>query len=281
MQNRKAGVSRGAEEASGDGVDRQFVTALARGLELLRCFSNDARLLSNGELAERTGLARSTVSRLTHTLVQLGYLGLDDASGRYRLTSAVLALGHAALANVHVREMAQPLMQDLADYAQALVALSARDRLSMIYLESCQPRSLMTLKVSAGMQLPIASTSMGRAFLCALPDAERRFLVEQIRLRDPEAWPALAEGLLRADEEFREHGYCTSFGHWNRDTHAVAVPMRCPGQDLLVLSASGPAYALTRERIERDLGPRLVYLARGIEAGATERDASSEGELSD
>ena len=48
--------------------DRDFVTALARGLELLRAFRREGEALGNGELAERTGLSRSTVSRLAYTL---------------------------------------------------------------------------------------------------------------------------------------------------------------------------------------------------------------------
>ncbi|THF56214.1 IclR family transcriptional regulator [Pseudothauera rhizosphaerae] len=264
MQNNDASVP-GAGDTDGD---RQFVTALARGLEVLRCFSAQNRLLSNGELAARTGLAKSTVSRLTHTLVQLGYLKLDEASGRYRVTPAVLALGHAALGNVRVREIARPLMQDLAEYAHALVSLATRDRLNMIYLENCRPRSLVTLKVSTGTQLPITTTSIGRAFLCALPAAERDFLLAQVNRREPEDWPEIEAGVQHAMDEYRAHGYCTSLGDWNRDTNAVAVPLTCPDHDLLVLSASGPAFALTAERIEKDLGPRLVYLARSIEAAA-------------
>ena len=53
--------------------DRQFVTALARGLELLRCFTPESLLLGNQELAKKTGLLKPTVSRLTHTLTRLGY----------------------------------------------------------------------------------------------------------------------------------------------------------------------------------------------------------------
>jgi DNA-binding IclR family transcriptional regulator len=268
VQNNNLEVPEPGQTPDAAGDDRQFVTALARGLEVLRCFSTQARLLSNGELAARTGLAKSTVSRLTHTLVQLGYLKADEASGRYRVTPAVLALGHAALGNVTVREIARPLMQDLAEYAHALVSLATRDRLNMIYLENCRPRTLVTLKVSTGMQLPMTTTSIGRAFLCALPARERDFLLDRARRREPEAWPAVAEGMAQADEEYRAHGYCTSLGDWNRETNAVAVPLQCPDHDLLVLSVSGPAFALTRERIEKDLGPRLVYLARSIEAAA-------------
>jgi DNA-binding IclR family transcriptional regulator len=78
----------------------------------------------------------------------------------------------------------------------------------------------------------------------------------------------LAAASPRRGRRYRAHGYCTSLGDWNRETNAVAVPLQCPDHDLLVLSVSGPAFALTRERIKKDLGPRLVYLARSIEAAA-------------
>ena len=56
------------EPRNGAGKDRQFVTALARGLEILRCFQAGDPALGNQDIAERTGLPKPTVSRLTHTL---------------------------------------------------------------------------------------------------------------------------------------------------------------------------------------------------------------------
>ena len=54
--------------------DRQFATTLARGLEVLRCFTPLEPLLGNKEISVRTGLPKPTVSRLTYTLTKLGYL---------------------------------------------------------------------------------------------------------------------------------------------------------------------------------------------------------------
>src|SRR5262245_36166824 len=68
--------------------DRQFVTALARGLEVLRAFG-PGEALANSEIAARTTLPRPTVSRLTYTLTKLGYLIQDPATERYRPGSAV------------------------------------------------------------------------------------------------------------------------------------------------------------------------------------------------
>ena len=65
--------------------DRQFVTALARGLEVLRCFSAETPELGSREIARRIGLSQSTIWRLCHTLSQLGYLVPGTAPGKLRV----------------------------------------------------------------------------------------------------------------------------------------------------------------------------------------------------
>ena len=96
----------------GDPVDRHFVTALARGLQLLRCFRSGEERLGNQQLAERCGLPKSTVTRLTYTLTRLGYLyhdtqtGHSGHAGRYRLGLAALGIGGSTLARLEVREKA-------------------------------------------------------------------------------------------------------------------------------------------------------------------------------
>jgi hypothetical protein len=121
--------------------DRHFVTALARGLEVLSCFRSGEKLLGNQEIAQRCGLPKSTVSRLTRTLTMLGYLIHVPDAGKYRLGTATLALGSAMLTGLDVRQIARPLMQRLADFAQAEIALGTRDRHNMLYIEHCPVRS--------------------------------------------------------------------------------------------------------------------------------------------
>ena len=119
-----------------DTKDRQFVNALARGLELLRCFGPGDVYLTNAELAKRSSLPKPTVSRLTHTLTTLGYLNYSESLGKYQLGAGVLALGYRMLSTMDLRKLARPLMEELAEYAQASVSLGARDRLSMVYVET-------------------------------------------------------------------------------------------------------------------------------------------------
>ena len=87
-------------------ADRKFITALARGFEVLRAFKPGSGALGNQELSRITHIPKATVSRLTHTLSELGYLRHLKAEGKYEPTESILALGYAVLSNMLVRQIA-------------------------------------------------------------------------------------------------------------------------------------------------------------------------------
>lgn len=245
--------------------DRQSVRALERGLEVLRCFKPGDRFLGNQEIAARTGLPKPTISRLTHTLTRLGYLSYSDQFGKYHLDSAVLALGYSYLVNMDVRRIARPMMQELAEYAQASVALGVQDRLNMLYIEAYRSSATVTLTLDVGSQIPIATTSMGRSLLCALPEAERTSILEQIQFRNKDEWPRIEAGIEQALKDYEEHGFCLSLGDWKRDVHAVAAPLvPADGSRILIFSCVGAAFQLRRHMLEDDIGPRLLNLVTNV-----------------
>ncbi|GFE59758.1 IclR family transcriptional regulator [Geobacter sp. AOG2] len=250
---------------SGTENDRQSVRALERGLEVLRCFKPGDRFLGNQEIAVRTGLPKPTISRLTHTLTRLGYLAYSEKFGKYHLDSAVLALGYSFLVNMDVRRIARPLMQELAEYAQASVALGVQDRLNMLYVEAYRSSATVTLTLDVGSQIPIATTSMGRALLCALPEADRNQLLDQVRLRNEAEWPRIRAGIDQAMKDYAERGFCLSLGDWKRDVHAVAAPLiPSDGSRILIFSCAGAAFQLRRHMLEDDIGPRLLNLITNV-----------------
>lgn len=244
--------------------DRQFVTALARGLDVLRCFRPGERMLGNQEIAKRTGLPKPTVSRLTYTLTRLGYLRHSAELSKYSLGSGVLSLGYTLLANHDIRRLAKPIMQDLAEQARASVSMGTRDRLSMVYVENCRCSTTVTLSMDVGSTIPIATTAMGRAFLAALPEWERDYLLDHIRKRDAENWPKVRASLDRALREFEERGFCSSIGEWQKDVSAVGVPLAVPDGHIIAFSCGGPSFTLKRGQLESDLGPRLVNMVREV-----------------
>lgn len=251
--------------SSGDEKDRQFITALARGLGVLRCFGPGDRWLGIQEIARRTVMPKATVYRLTYTLTELGYLKYSKSHNGYALGSAVIGLGYAALAPMDIRRIARPLMQALAEHTQASVNLGLRDQLNMVYIDTYRNASTFTVQLDVGSQIPIATTSMGRAYLCALADEEREVLLEQIRRSDEANWPAIREGVDQALRDYREKGFCFSLGDWRKEVHAIAVPIVAPeGGDIMVFSCSGAAFQLRRQLLEDDIGPRLLNLVGNV-----------------
>lgn len=253
--------------APGKTKDRQFVTALARGLEVLRVFTPKHALLGNQEIAARTGLPKPTISRLTHTLTRLGYLAYSERLGKYQLATGVLGLGYSVLSNMGVRQIARPMMQELAEYASASVSLGSRDRLDMIYVEHCRPSSAVTLRLDLGSRIPVATTAMGRALLAVLPEHERDYLLDHIARHDPKRWPRIRSGVEQAIKDMRTRGFTVSIGDWQPDVHAVGVAMIPPdGSSILGLNCGGPSFLFSQKKLLTDLGPRLANLARNVEA---------------
>lgn len=248
--------------------DRQFVTALARGLEVLRCFRAGNPMLGNQEIAQKTGLPKPTVSRLTFTLTTLGYLRYSKNLRKYQLGTAVLALGYGLLTNNETIKIARPLLVEMADHAQAAVGLLAQDRLDMIYLENIIPNTnAIVLNNRPGDRLPLAITATGRAFLCGISETDRTYLMDQIRLRDEANWPTVKAGIEKALKDYHNFGYCMSFGEFRKNVNAIGVPIKTPigGSNILVVNCGGASFQIRRHIIEDDLGPRLAHVADRIE----------------
>jgi DNA-binding IclR family transcriptional regulator len=248
--------------------DRHFVTALSRGLDVLSCFRSGSRLLGNQDIAERCHLPKSTVSRLTYTLTKLGYLHYVKESGKYRLGTATLALGSAVLGRFDVRDLARPLMQELADATGTSVSLGARQRLSMVYVEVCKGNAVLSLNSEVGMRLPLATSAIGRAYLAVCSDTERADLMEQIRELDHLAWPGIRQGIEKSLALHAESGVCVSFGEWQPDVNGIACGFR-PGNGLppMAINCGAPAFKVSAEYLMTEVRPRMIDMIRRIEEG--------------
>ena len=251
--------------------DRRFVTALARGLAVLRCFKPQDRWLAHQEIARRTGLPQATVSRLTFTLTSLGYLRHRSPRGEYALAPGVLALGFAMLQNFDVGRIARPHMQALADHAQAAVSLGVRHELSMVYVAHCRSSARLVLGLDVGARLPLASTAMGRALLCALQPAERARLMQQVLAALPPGASAeartLQDGLARALAQHAASGFVTSESEWEPEITAAGAPLDLgDGREPLSLTVGGASARLNGAWLHDDLGPALVRTVHAITA---------------
>ncbi len=248
--------------------DRHFVTALARGLDVLHAFKSGEERLSNQELADRCALPKSTVTRLTYTLTKLGFLHHVAESGRYRLGLHTLTLGGTTLSRLDVKEVSNPLLQELANDTGTMVSLAIRDDLSMLYIENCRSdSSILTLRLGIGSRLPLATTAIGRGYLAGAPRGARAALEERLQTLEPVAWTRIQQAIRQAVTDLAEHGCVRSFGEWRPEINAIALPISLsPGLPLMVISVAAAAQSISSGMFMSDIRPKLIACAETIGA---------------
>jgi len=247
-------------------ADRQFSMNLARGMAVLRAFTAIDPVLGNREISDRTGLPKPTVSRLTYTLTLLGYLSRVEGLQKYRLGSGVLSLGYPLLANMRLRQIARPFMEQVARETGCTVNLGMRDRTNVVYVDTCRVDPGNIYQPDIGSTRPLLSTSIGRALVLSAPTAERNAILNHLKLEDAHRF-ALDKPILDADKKnFTARGYCHSHGEWRKEVHAVGAPIRVPPrEEPMALNCTLSAYRNRNDTLARDVAPRLMDAIRQIE----------------
>lgn len=242
------------------------MTALARGLSVLRSFAPGNRPLGNAEIAERVNLSKPTVSRITFTLTELGYLKFVEDSGKYHLGPGVLTLGYDVMAQMEIRDIARSYMQELADYADASIYLGAPEGTEFIYVEACRTPASMAIRLGVGSRIPMPTTGMGRAYLAALPKGEFEKLLPQFAQQYGNEWPLIERSMNAAIDYVRERGFALSSGDWVQEANSAGAVIRRPdGYPVYAINVGGLRSIITKDRLENDLGPRVLGVARQIE----------------
>lgn len=251
-----------AEGRKGHHEDPVLNRSLERGIEILRAFRPGADLLGNGEIAERTGLSRATVSRLTQTLVSGGLLQHDRSHRAYRLAPLVLSLAHAMRSGSQVMQVAAPLMRKAAEALRVNVGLAVPDRDEMVYLESIRYNRKVALRsVVAGQRVPVELTSLGFAYLSSLDKGARDGIYQRISVLRPSSWQEARPRVDRALTHHEKHGFCVA--SWQPEVVAVAAPLVVEDYQLLVLNMSLSTSSSMRE-VAKEFGPCLLRLKEEI-----------------
>ena len=243
-----------------------FVQSLAKGLEILSAFSGGASL-GNQQLVKLTGLPKATVSRLTTTLVTLGYLQPDAQSRKLQMGTRVLGMGVTVQREVGLQRVARPFMEALSRELELTVSFGTRDRTGLVFLEVTRPPSSARLvtNTDVGSVLPLASTSIGLAYIVAAPVKERAQILQSLSKRHKDEWPQWRLNIEKAHAEYQRQGFVITQKSWGRDVNGVGVPMLLPKRHALyAFHCAGPASQMLLQRIRREIGPRLLGMISDI-----------------
>jgi len=238
-----------------------FVTALARGLAVIRAFGRDRAESTLTDLAKATELPRATVRRCVHTLVGLGYAQSDGR--HFSLTPKILTLGYAYLSTAPLPRVAQPFLERISESCNESCSLSILEGDEVVYLARSARKRIMSVDLSVGSLLPAYCTSMGRVLLAALPEDEMCNRLARAKLQqftphtivDPDALREILNGV-------RRQGFAIVDQELEIGLRSLAVPVFGAGGK--VVAAMNVSAQAGRVDIVQLRGPLLDSLRLGV-----------------
>ncbi|WP_328362913.1 helix-turn-helix domain-containing protein [Streptomyces sp. NBC_00445] len=249
-----------------DAVPAEAVTPLMRGITVLRHLTEAGGTLSPSGLERATGLARSTIDRITSTLARMGYVRLDGRDAV--LTPRLMELGNAYLSALRLPALLAARADELADELDESVSLAVGDRDGIRFIHQATRRRAMSLSFRIGDLLPAERTAPGPLFAAEWSDDDwTRWRAR--RAADPQdrAFPAVPpREHPHPDEEFEHRAAQAAADGWALDDQliepglvAVAAPVRDPrtGQVACVASVVSHTSRHTAAGLRDTLLPRL------------------------
>ena len=221
---------------TGQPATRQ-VAAVQRAIAILDELADARSELGTNEIARRTGINVSTLSRILATLVSGGLVEHVAATGRYRLGVGVIRLASAVGDRLDIRSLARPHLAELASRTQETATLSVPGGHEPITLDYVQSPLSVRSVAEVGRASAAHATAVGKVFLAhggSVPDGQLQAFTERT---------IVDHDVLRADVAgVRERGWGQALGEREEDLNAVAVPVLDPaGQLAAILGVQGPA----------------------------------------
>jgi IclR family pca regulon transcriptional regulator len=241
-----------------------FVTALARGLAVIRAFGSDRPRMTLADIAKHVSLPRATVRRSLITLATLGYIETDGRN--FALTPKVLALANSYLSSSPLPRAAQPMLERLAETTRESCWAAILDDEDVLLVAGSRTNRLLSAGLSVGSRLPAFCSALGRVLLASSPDEKLDAFLERLAPRSftprtvTEA-AAIRQAILSA----REEGYAISDGEVETGVCSIAVPLvDQQGRTVAALNATAPSARLRRSEMMERFLPLLRQAANDL-----------------
>lgn len=247
-----------------EAADPNFMTSLARGLLVIRAFTEQQPRLTIAEVARLSGLPRAAARRCLLTLEKLGYAGSDGRN--FYLSPKILALGYAFLSSTSLPKAIQPFLERVSESLQESCSAGVLDEGEVVYVARAATRRIMSVGLAVGSRLPAFWTSMGRVLLAHLPPAELRRRLEALQPRAfTERTITDKAQLARLLEQVRQRGYCIVEQELEVGLRSVAVPVvNASGQVVAAMNCGLQAQRVSRKELETRILPVLQATAQDL-----------------
>ena len=251
---------------AGRGKGPDFVEALARGLDVLTCFSEVRPTMTLAEVAAEAGLARPTARRLLLTLHELGYVRIDG--GTFTLTPQVMRLGIAYVGSLGLWDIARPHMADLVAHTHESSSMAQLDGSDIVYVARVAVPKIITLRVNIGTRFPALQTSQGKVLLAALDaDALAAALAEPSRSGLPPFLPRDPADVAAELMAVRARGWALADEELAPGIRSIAVPVRDGTATVrAAMNVTVHAAETSVDTLVHDYLPQLLRVAGDVSA---------------
>jgi len=244
----------------------RLVGAVQRAFNVLDALAEADTELGTNEIARRTGINASTVSRLLATLVAGGLVEHVQDSGRYRLGLRLLQLGNVVLARLDLRQIARPHLKALVETTGETATLSAPGERDAVTVDFVQSPSSVQGVARLGRPSVAHATATGKVLLAfgnrTPPGPLKAYTAKTITQRG---------ALGRELDAIRARGYAYNFGEREAELHAIAAPVWGSREELAaIIGVQGPASRFDADAMESAVRPLLEHTgALSSELGST------------
>ncbi len=249
---------------------RDFVSALASGLDVILAFDDTHSRMTLSEVAARTDMNRAKARRFLLTLHALGYVRKHQRY--FELAPKVLQLGYSFLSANNYRSVIQQYLEDITAQTGESSSLGQLEGDDVIYIaRSAAPHRLMAISLSVGTRLPAAHTSMGHVLLAQLSEQALESYLERIALKRYTDKTIIDKGALKKRiETVREQGYAIADQELDSGLRSLAVPaFNASGQLLGAINISTNAARIDMDTLLVEYLPLLHEKAAQIRASIT------------
>jgi IclR family transcriptional regulator, KDG regulon repressor len=242
------------------------LSSVANSIRLLSSFSGDEDELAITTLAQRLGLAKSTVHRLATTLTAAGFLEQNRDTGRYRLGVALFELGALVRRRMDVANEARPHLRELLEKTGETVQLGIVDHYSVLYVYEMESRRAIRMAAAVGARAPLPCTAVGKVLLAFQPADYIRETVDRGLTAFTEKTVTRREAVLELLEEVRSRGYAIDDEESESGLRAIAAPLR--NQNGIVIAALGVAAPVQRmnKKVMQTTVPTVISIAQAVSA---------------
>jgi IclR family pca regulon transcriptional regulator len=238
-------------------TDPSFMTSLARGLAVVRAFSDARKPQTIAQISHKTGIPRAAVRRCLYTLQQLGYV--DAELNNFSLRPKVLTLGYSYLSSTPLTVSSQPCLNNITGELGESSSLAVLDEGEVLYVARSAASRVMSVALNTGSRLPAYCTSLGRVMLAHLPPVELDAYFARVKLRAMTEHTVVSQKRLREIlAGVRRDGYALIDEELELGLRSIAVPVRgASGQIVAALNVGAQAARVSVERMRQDFLPVL------------------------